>query len=357
MQKINFFILKHILGLDPYVLKQEKEKGSNSGMFFSIFTFSFLIIFFITLLKSVQAILYDLPYWAVIIISFVAFLPFYNVFSFALVSWRSHNSFLGQSDKTKFSDFISSTVTLLTRCVFLFLTLGLFIGLSYTLLNQESVSQDIKGFKNSLVSDYQNNLNEQVEIDKKIESREYNDVINEINNLEDKIANSNSRLDSLSYLSLKKPLLERRDILAKEIQVIEQELLADSDQKLKKYKAEINKNPFFLKSLILLSERPSFLTYMGLILAIFGVFMFMFWWRFVRSKSIYFKIDNHLHKNAILRTSTPIVKRTIQIVKSKFNYDYKTQFPLEKEPANEEVEPEVIMGRADFITKLRKNEL
>ena len=27
MQKINFFILKHILGLDPYVLKQEKERG------------------------------------------------------------------------------------------------------------------------------------------------------------------------------------------------------------------------------------------------------------------------------------------------------------------------------------------
>ena len=26
MQKVNFFILKHILGLDPYVLKQEKEK-------------------------------------------------------------------------------------------------------------------------------------------------------------------------------------------------------------------------------------------------------------------------------------------------------------------------------------------
>ena len=347
MQKINFFILKHILGLDPYVLKQEKEKGSNSGVFFSIFTFSFLIIFFITLLKSVQAILYDLPYWAVIIISFVAFLPFYNVFSFALVSWRSHNSFLSQSDKSKFSDFISSTVTLLTRCVFLFLTLGLFIGLSYTLLNQQSVSQDIKGFKNSLVSDYQNNLNEQVEIDKKIESREYNDVINEIYNLEDKIANSNSRLDSLSYLSLKKPLLERRDILAK----------ADSDQKLKKYKAKINKNSFFLKSLILLSESSSFITYMGMILAIFGVFMFMFWWRFVRSKSIYFEIDNHLHKNAILRTSTPIVKRTIQIVKSKFNYDYKTQFPLEKEPASEEVEPEVIMDREDFITKLRKNEL
>lgn len=355
MQKINFFILKHILGLDPYVLKQEKE--SNSGIFFSIFTVAFLLTFFITLVKSIQAILYDLHYWAVIIISFVAFLPFYNVFSFALVSWRSHNSFLGHSGKSKFSDFISSTVTLLTRCVFLFLTLGLFIGLSYTLLNQHSISQDIKGFKNSLVSDYQNNLNEQVEIDKKIESREYNDVINEINNLEDKIANSNSRLDSLSYLSLKKPLLKKREILAKEIQVIEQELLANSDQKLKKYKSEINKNPFFLKSLILLCERPSFFTYMGLILAIFGVFMFLFWWRFVRSKSTYFKIDNHLHKNAILRTSTPIIKSTIEIVKSKFNYDYKTEFPMEKGVNDENVEPEVIKGIGDFITKLRKNEL
>lgn len=107
----------------------------------------------------------------------------------------------------------------------------------------------------------------------------------------------------------------------------------------------------------MLSESPSFLTYMGLILAIFGVFMFLFWWRFVRSKSTYFKIDNHLHKNAILRTSTPIIKSTIEIVKSKFNYDYKTEFPMEKGVNDENVEPEVIMGIGDFITKLRKNEL
>lgn len=357
MQKINLFVLKHILGLDPYVLKQEKEKGSNSGIFFSIFTFSFLLIFFSTLFKSVEAILYDLHYVFVLIVSLIAFLPFYNVFSFALISWRSHNSYLRNEERNKFSDIISTVVTLLIRCIFLYLTLGLFIGLSYTLLNQQMASKDIQVFKNSLISDYEDNLKEQVEIDKKIDGREYFDVLNEINKLDLNIASSNSKLDSLSYLSLKKPLITRKNSLAKQMEVIELKLLSDSNKKLKKYKEEINKNPFFLKSLIILSQSSSFLSYLGIISAVFGVFMFLFWWRFVRSKSTYFKIDNHLHKNAIVRTSTPIIKSTIEVVKLKFNYDYKIQFPMGKVVSKEKLENEAIMGRNDFITKLRKNEL
>ncbi len=356
MQKVNYFILKHILGLDPYVLKQEKEKGSNSGIFFSIFTFTFLLIFFLTLFKSIEVILNDLHYVLIFIISFIAFLPFYNIFSFALISWRSHDSFLNKN-KNQFSYYTSSFVTLLIRCIFLLLTLGLFIGLSYTLLNQQMVSQDIKEFKKNLIFDYQENIKQQIEIDKKIEAREYYNVLDEINKLEIKIANSTSKLDSLSYLSLKIPLIERKQILKKEIESIELKLLAVYNMKKEKYKAEITKNQFFLKSLILLSTKASFLRYIVIILVIFGLFLFCFWWRFVRSNSTYFKIDNHLHRNAINLTSTPIIKSTIEYVKTKFNYDYKTEFPIEQESVEDKADKNIILDIEHFITKLRKNEL
>ena len=357
MQKINLFILNHILGLDPYVLKQEKEKGSDSGIFFSIFTFSFLLILFLTIFKSVEAILYDLHNVFVLIISLIAFLPFYNIFSFALISWRSHNSYLRNEDRNKFSYITSTVVTLLIRCIFLYLTLGLFIGLSYTLLNQKMASQDIQEFKKSLISDYEDDLKQQIEIDKKIDGREYFDVLNEINKLDLNITSSNSKIDSLSYLSLKKPLITRKNSLAKQIEVIEIKLLTASNRKLKKYKEEINKNPFFLKSLIILSNSSSFLSYLGIISAVFGVFMFLFWWRFIRSNSTYFKIDNHLHKNAINLTSTPIIESTIEYVKTKFNYDYKTDFPIEQEGVEDKTDSNIILGIEHFITKLRKNEL
>ncbi|WP_296636184.1 hypothetical protein [Polaribacter sp.] len=355
MQKFNFFILKYILGIDPYVLKQEKE--NNWAIFFSIFTITYLGIFFFTLMKSIEAILYELQYIFIFLISIIAFLPFYNVFSFALISWRSHNSFLSNGKNNRFSYYFSKTLTLFIRCIFLFLTLGLFIGLSYTLLNQKIVSQDIELFKKTLILDYKENLKEQVEIDKKIESREYFYISKEINKLQEKIKNSNSKLDSLSYLSLKKPLVEKKELLKKEIEVLELQFLENSNKKLKKYEQDIHKNPFFLKSLIYLSNKDSFLKYAVLILLIFGTFMFLFWKRFVSSKSTYHKIDNHLHKNAIILTSTPIIKSTIEIVKSKFNYDYKIQFPIDENSTENKIKPEVVLGKDDFITKLRKNEL
>lgn len=359
MKKVNYFILKHTLGLDPYVLKQEKEKGSNSGIFFSIFTFTFLLIFFLILFLSIDAILNDLHFVLISIISFIAFLPFYNIFSFALISWRSHESFLNNKNKkkNKFSYYTSSFVTLLIRFIFLFLALGLFIGLSYTVINQQIVSQEIKEFKKNLIFDYQENLKQQIEIDKKIEAREYYNVLDEINKLEIKIANSTSKLDSLSYLSLKNPLVEKKQILKKEIESIEFKLLADYNLKQEKYKAEITKNQFFLKSLILLSKKASFLRYSVLISVIFGLFIFCFWWRFVRSNSTYFKIDNHLHRNAINLTSTPIIKSTIEYVKTKFDYDYKTDFPMEQEDVEDKTDSNIILGIEHFITKLRKNEL
>jgi len=355
MQKINLFILKHILGIDPYVLKQEKD--NNSGVFFSLFTLIFLFLFFFVLFKSIQAILYDLHYGFIFIFTLIAFTPFYNVFSFALVSWRSHNSYLSNNEKNKLSEYTSTIVTLLIRCTFLFLTLGMFMGLSYTLLNKQKASNNIEVFKNTLILKYEENLKKQVEIDNKLESREYFDVLNEINKLDIIIAQTSNKLDSLSYLSIKKPLVEKEEVLKKEMELKQLQLLTESNRRFVKYKAEITKNPFFLKSLIFLSSKTSFLIYVGLISLIFGVFMFLFWWRFVRSTSTYFKIDNHLHRNAIIRTSTPIIKSTIEFVKTKFNYDYKTQFPMHKDNAEIKIEPDVILNKEDFIKKLRKNEL
>jgi len=316
MKSLKSFLLSNFLGVDEVILNKTNQKTG----YLIIFSFLTIISFPVILFFVFRNIFHDIYWFYNVLISLICSLPLYNIFTFSYISWRK-SSILAIILKTKTS-LLSSISSYIVRFSFVGLIILFISSTSFTFFSNEKIKSEILEHKSKLITDYSNNINNNIDIEKIYHKKDISNINSELDIIKTKLSDTDDEINHVFYSKRFKAL--DSIILAKEDEFNHtiDSLSRENYAKIESYKFFINKNTFFFKRMSKATSQKSFIFYTILIVLTFFVFSYKFYKNFVSTKSIYFKYDIALQKEILLQENNPIIDHTVLFLKKIYNYNY-----------------------------------